>query len=252
MISKKAIITSALLAGNTLSVDGATTWIANVDFVANETPDLPNPSSTELSNPNAEVPEWSYGFRDAVASTSLTLFATSDHSNSIGGNPDFQGWQTSFMTTAANTSVVVSGGLNPSDLLVHPMTSASSFTFNVIRWTAPSTGIYDISSSWYAASALVGPGNDGIDSHIILNGTSLFDTLVGPGQTVIDSRSVNLIAGDFLDFVVGPGVSGSAADDSTVFNATITLVPEPSSTLLLAASVPLAFLRRRNTSHPGA
>ncbi|RYD32502.1 MAG: PEP-CTERM sorting domain-containing protein, partial [Verrucomicrobiaceae bacterium] len=49
-----------------------------------------------------------------------------------------------------------------------------------------------------------------------------------------------------IDFVVGPGASGNRENDSTVFDATITLVPEPSSTLLIAAALPLCFLRRRS------
>ncbi|MEO5916092.1 MAG: hypothetical protein ABIS50_17785 [Luteolibacter sp.] len=252
MTSSKVFITSAFLASGVTPLQAATTWIANLDFVANEKPDLPNPLSTELSDPNGKVPEWSYGYRDVIASTTLTLFATSDHNNAIGGNPDFQGWQNSFLTTAANTSGIVSGGLNPYDLLVHPMADSSSFTYNVIRWTAPSTGVYDISSSWYAASTLTGPGLDGVDCHIVLNGTSLFDALVAPGQTVVDFGAVNLIAGDFVDFVLGPGNSGDSTSDSTIFNTTITLVPETSSTLLIAAAAPILFRRRRKISNPPA
>lgn len=248
MPPRNILFSAAILVGQALPLSGATSWVANLDFVANETLNLPDPLSTELSNPNAKATEWKYGYRDVFASTTLTLFASADHNNAIGGNPDFQGWQNNFMTTAANTSVVTSGGLNPSDLLVHPMSIWNTFTFNVIRWTAPTTGIYDISSSWYAASTLTGPGLDGVDAHLILNGTSLFDTYVDPGKTEIDSREVNLVAGDFIDFVVGPGQSGDNTHDSTIFNATIVLVPEVSSILLLAAAAPLV-LRRRKPNH---
>jgi hypothetical protein len=129
----QAFLSSVVFATNLIPLQAATTWIANTDFLANETPDAPNPLSTELSNPNAKVPEWSYGYRDAIATTSLTLFTVSDHNNAIGGNPDFQGWQNGFMIIATNTSNVVSGGLNPGELLVHPLPDTNSFTYNVVR-----------------------------------------------------------------------------------------------------------------------
>lgn len=251
MSPRKTFITSVLLASNSLTVNGAITlhsngtWIANTDFYLNEIPDLPNPASTELSNPNGQYPEWSYGYRDAVNSTDLTLFAPADHNNNIAGNPAFQGWQFGFLTTATNASASVSGGLEPGDLLIHPMAAASLTTYNVIRWTAPSMGTYDIDTSWFAASAVVGPVNDGIDSHIVLNGVSIFDSIVAPGETIMDTRSVNLQAGDYIDFIIGPGVSGSANDDSTIFNATIVAVPEISTTWMIAASAPFLLLRRR-------
>lgn len=241
------LITASLFAGDVCLLQAATVWNASADFVANETPDVPTPGSTELSNPNAEFPEWRYGFRDVVASTSLTLFATGQHNNSIAGNPNFQGWENSFLITAANTSGGISGGLNPGDLLVHPMDAASSFTFNVIRWTAPAPGIYDISASWHAASTEVGVGLDGTDSHIVKNGTAIFNGIVAPGQTVTDTRSLSLVFGDFIDFVVGPGASGTNTNDSTIFFATITLVPEPSSAILATAALPILLRRRRRS-----
>ncbi|RYD42628.1 MAG: PEP-CTERM sorting domain-containing protein, partial [Verrucomicrobiaceae bacterium] len=107
-----------------------------------------------------------------------------------------------------------------------------------------------IAFNWHVGSTVVNATNDGVDAHVIHNNgvtlTSLFDTLVSPGQTVSDSSAITLTAGQTIDFVVGPGNSGVNDNDSTIFNATITLVPEPSTTLLLGAAVPLCFLRRRN------
>lgn len=235
--------TCVTLVGSLSALQGATTWTAAADFVTNET------SVTETSNPNGQVPQWSYGFRDAFASATLTLFST--HTNAINGNVDFQGWQTGgFMITGANVSMAPSGGLAPGEMLVHPLSAASSTTYNVVRWTAPSAGTYDIVASWFAVSTTTGTGFDGVDAHIVVNGTSNFDTLVTPGATINSGTlSVTLSAGGFVDFVVGPGASGNNSNDSTIFDATITLVPEPSSTLLLAVALPLCFLRRRTGSH---
>jgi hypothetical protein len=69
----------------------AQTWDAALDFRTNEKPDRPDPRSTELSNPNARVPEWSYGYRATLTDTGLVLFAVppDEHSNAaIHGNPD--------------------------------------------------------------------------------------------------------------------------------------------------------------------
>ncbi len=177
-----------------------------------------------------------------VASTTLSLFAVSDHTNSFIV-PDLQGWvNTSFLITVVNVSAAIVGDLGPGQMLIHPMPSVASNTFNVIRWTAPATGNYNFGASWFRVSA----SGDGVDSHVVLNGVSIFDTIVGPASTVTESQMLNLTAGNTLDFVLGPGASGLNDDDSTIFNATITLVPEPSSVFLAAIAVPFLFRRQRN------
>ncbi len=235
---KKFLISSAFTAASIGGVCGATSWTASADLIANEIPD--GGGGTETTNPNFKVPEWSYGFRDAVASTSQTLFALADHNNSIAGFPAIQGWQNSFMTVAVNVSGSAVGSLGPGQLTVHPMATADPFTFNVIRWTAPITGTYQLSASWFVPSLT----SDGVDAHVVVNGISLFDTVVGPNATQSTSQSLLLVAGTFLDFVVGPGTA-TTTNDSTTFEAVITLVPEPTSTLMIAAAMPLFFVRRR-------
>ena len=243
MISKTVLLTVATLTGAGLSTQAATTWHSGFDLATNETPDSPN----ELLNPNPAVPEWSYGSRDIVASTSLSLFGAGDHTNALHGNPtleDFEGWQyDTLLISVVNISGSSQFGYAPGEMLIHPLTDASANTFNVIRWTAPATGTYDILAKWRTPDA--GGIYDGVDSHLVLNGVSIFDATVGSSETST-SQNLVLTAGDTLDFVVGPGASGQNGNDSTVFSAEITLVPEPSSVFLAAAAIPLLMRRRRS------
>lgn len=242
MTPTQFLFSCATLVGCLSTLHGATTWNAAADFVTNEA------SVTDTSNPNAQVPQWSYGFRDAFASATLTLFSAAQHNNAINGDVNFQGWQApGFMVTGANVSGAPSSGLNPGQLLVHPASGASLTTYNVVRWTAPAAGTYDIVANWLAVSTVTGGVNDGVDVHVVVNGVSNYTAAVAPGMSANSSGlSVTLSAGSFIDFVVGPGASGNNTNDSTVFDASITLVPEPSSALLLFGAIPLCFVRRRS------
>lgn len=228
-----------------MPLPAAVTWNMASDFLVNETPDVPNPASTELSNPNAQFPAWSYGFRDVAVISTMSYFGVADHTNAMGtpANPDIQGYQKDFLIIATNTNSVVSGGLGPGELLVHPMGTSSAYTFAVIRWTAPGTGLYNISASWYAISTI--PAAGGVESFIVRNGIALDTNTVAPGATVNNYRSLALNKDDTIDFVLGPGANGNNANDSTIVSATITLVPELSSVLLAGLAAPLCLRRRR-------
>ena len=132
----------------------AQTWDAALDFRTNEKPDRPDPRSTELSNPNARVPEWSYGYRATLTDTALVLLSVppDQHSNAaIHGNPDMEGWQKSDgfwpLITANVSGEPVRPApelqfLSPDELDVHPGNGFSRDTFAVVRWTAPAVGNY--------------------------------------------------------------------------------------------------------------
>ncbi|RYD22508.1 MAG: PEP-CTERM sorting domain-containing protein [Verrucomicrobiaceae bacterium] len=245
MTSRNIFATCATIVGTLSTLHGAITWNAAADFHNNET------SATELSNPNAQVPVWSYGYRESFASATITLFGTGQHSNAINTNVKFQGWVTgASVIVGTNVSAGLDNGLNPGQMLVHPGSLASNPTYNVVRFTAPTAGSYNIAASWFAVSTTTGTGLDGVDTHVVVNGASIYDALAAPGATkTTGTLNVNLSAGGFVDFVVGPGASGNNTNDSTIFDANITLVPEPSSTLLLLGALPLCFVRRRKAAN---
>lgn len=242
MSPQQILFACGTLASSISISHGATTWNAGMDLSTNE---ISGPN--DLLIPNSAVPEWSYGYRETVLGTTFSPYATpTDHTNALGGNPQFQGWQSGLLTTVVNTGVSVPG-LNAFDILVHPQAANHpTATFNVIRWVAPISGSFDIAAQWLTPDLL----SDGVDVNILVNGISIFSTAVVPNVATTNAQTVALNSGDILDFVVGPGATGNAFNDSTAFNATI-VVPEPSSALLAVAALPL-LLRRRRVGNPEA
>ena len=229
-----------------LATTQAATWVGGSDLAANEKPDGPQ----ELSNPNLTVPQWSYGYRAAVNSTSLTLFAAANHVNSFSGSEDVEGWASPgnafgipiVLANVAGVPITSPVSLNPNELLMHPNSGGAASEYVVARWTAPSAGLFTITTNWRDVDP---NGGDGIAAYLVLNGTALFTANVPNGLSAADSRSLTLSTGDQLDFVVGPGAGGSSAFDSTAVLATIT--PEPSTAaMLMLGSVGALSLRRRS------
>jgi hypothetical protein len=250
-----ATLGSAILAFVPIPVC-AQSWNAGLDLVLNEKPDVPALSSTELSNPNGKVPEWSYGYRGSIAGIGLTLFANTEHTNAFNGTEALEGWSSPSLALGvpivlANVSgapvTVGSSLVNPDELVLHPQ-GAGPRTFAIVRWTAPTTAKFDITANW--RDLHFGNG-DGFDAHLVLNGISLFDANLADGQSTADTRSLLLAPGDRLDFVVGPGAFGSNTNDSTGLR--VTIVPEPGAIGLVAiGGALLAWRARRKRSNEGA
>jgi hypothetical protein len=101
--------------------------------------------------------------------------------------------------------------------------------YSIVRWTAPATGSYAISTAWVGLAKDVGTTTD---LHVLKNGTELWRgdlnatlaTSTAPGSAVSSpySANVGLSAGDTLDFAVGIGLDGGFVSDSTGLSATIT------------------------------
>jgi hypothetical protein len=119
---------------------------------------------------------------------------------------------------------------------------------SAVRFTAPSSGLYDVSLTFVDAS-----GSATSDVHLVLNGKSLFDNYINlEGEdsiaTYANSSPLDLKAGDTLDFVVGNGDAFGgemSGDDTTGLEATISEVPEPSTYALLGCGVLLLALMGR-------
>ena len=217
------------------------TWNAAADLLANEQPD----GAQELSNPNATVPEWSYGYREAAADAALTLFsaAAGEHTNAAFGDENLEGWNSpGFSFTIP---IVLVNVANPAELLLHPQDEGAARTNVVVRWTAPAAGSYDVDALWRDTDA---GGGDGAEAFVVLNGANVagFTGAFPNGGSAAYADTLTLAGGETLDFVLGPGASGSFGNDSTGFNATIALVPEPGTLALgLVAATGLALARRR-------
>jgi hypothetical protein len=226
---------------------GAVVWNAAADLRLNESPDTPQ----ELLNPNFAVPQWSYGYRNTVASLALTLFAgPGDHTNVYGGSPSVQGWTLGGVVPAlgvnvSDSPVIFNFGpgnlvpLNPGEMSMHPQVGQHV----VVRWTTPADGEYTINSHWEDQDPYGGSGAAG---YVVINGLIVaggpWSNGAGNGFTDTN-RTVPLVAGDVVDFVLD--ANGGFDFDTTKFNATVT--PEPTTAAMLLLSTGLLGVRRRRS-----
>jgi hypothetical protein len=242
---KSFIVIVSLLFVSTSAVDSRADWDAGRDFKSIEITNGP----LELMNPNASISEWSYGYRSAVADVALTLFsdAAGQHTNAELSYPNFDGWKRIdqngpvLLVNAGSGPLTLnfgSGALLPLPVGFIDMHPGVDNSVPVVRWTAPATGNYRISSEW---SDLDPFGGDGASGDVVINGVSVFHDYWDNGGATSDSRSVYLIVGDKVDFVTGP--RSNYISDTTAFNAVIT--PEPSTIVLALVGVASLGIRGR-------
>lgn len=189
------------------------------------------------ANPNGV---WSYGHTDTLGG-SLTLFTDFFTTPDQEARLQVAAWRES----ALDDFLGVYQTFTPGTLVLHP---GATGQFSVLRFTVPVGGTYDI------AGFFSGFDTASTDVHILLNGSSLFDsTISGLGSTQSFLGSRNLSSGSTLDFVVGMGANGTNFNDSTglnlQLNAQLNAVPEPGTLGLMLAGMLGVFssvrLRRR-------
>ena len=100
--------------------------------------------------------------------------------------------------------------------------------FGVVRFTAPSNGVYAINCA--VASAFNGPISGDTDFHVIKGASELFSAQVPASSTTVTNgsgytNSLTLNAGDTLDFAVGRGLDNSISGSGLKINLTITSSP---------------------------
>jgi hypothetical protein len=210
-------------------------WNAGLDLLRNEKPD----NATEGNATNTKVPEWSYGYRFAGASTALTLFTPQQHTNDASG---LEGWiapgqATLGVNTTDHAITFNTGSGNYKPLLAGQiyLSPGSGNEFLVARWTAPETGDYRVFAKWVD---LDNHGGNGANAQLIKNGELHFNCTDGRpcsfaeifqstqtklGRARLRARTLHFTAGEPLDFVFGS--QGENTFDATAFNATIRRVP---------------------------
>ena len=197
------------------------------------------------SNPNGV---WSYGSLSSLAGGNFAYFTSSGNNNHgldawVHGAsvPNFE----SIAKNVTNADVVSNQGHVPPNLLNLDGESGIAD----VRWTAPTTGVYNISGLFQRLDYT----NTPVSVRVLLNGTALFSAdnfATYNGQEVFNFSNLTLAAGSVLDFAEG---APQYNNDSTGLSVTISsTVPEPSALALCfiggTISLAVAKVRRKRTA----
>jgi hypothetical protein len=133
--------------------------------------------------------------------------------------------------------------VQPGELGFHPGPLGQ---YSIVRFTTAIAGSYTLASAFQPMDSLATT-----DVHVLLNGVSIFDGFVNPGDPTSFNTGLVLGAGDRIDFAVGIGSNGNYSNDATGLSATLTTsaVPEAPTLVLGLASLAgflLVGLRRVN------
>ena len=200
---------------------------------------------TNTVNPNGD---WSYGYKVAGVTDTLVLFDNYFTVTETGYTADVRTSGTPadltpsiYKLTSGSTAGVNGGnGVSLGDVSLHP---GSSNQIATARWTAPATGLYDLSGFFKAGDGL-GTSYGRVDTYVYQNSTQLFSVLDTPNTENFSLSSVSITAGDVIDVMVGYG-SDQYYYDSTPVELNIQAVPEPASIAGLALGLAALLKRKR-------
>jgi hypothetical protein len=213
----------SITASGTFTAPGAGTY--TVTAYTPDVPGLPDQTSVTVQdydvandfsatqNPNGP---WTLGMEGPLGGA-LVTYTTAAKSNGMD-----MWWDPSSIAQVQHGSFgVTSAGTTTTQnntILLHP---GSSGQYSVMRWTAPQSGTYAISTGFYGLDT----HPTSTDEHVLVNGKSIWDGLVtvyGFGPNF--STTLSLQTGDQVDFVVGFGANKNYYYDSTGAKATINLL----------------------------
>ena len=198
------------------------------------------------NNPNGV---WSLGTESTLGGA-FTAFSTPT-ANCTTAN--YQVWNNGGLCTAgpsvANNATggqFIGDGGSMTQQTTELSLNPSSTLFSVVRWTAPSTGVWSITGFFRAIDTMM--ATQGSDVHVVVNGSLVFSA---GAFTYLLQQPINLtetlLAGQTIDFAVGNGGSATNAVHQFVGLTTeINAAPEPSSVILIGiGSALLVAVRKR-------
>lgn len=215
-------------------------WIAGRDLATNEKPDAPDAASTELSNPNGQVPQWAYGRiqaddLDFAISGASRITGSPYHTNAYNGYEDLEGWakpEDSSQPNGSKTGITVNVGdapiafftggvpIQPDEISIFGL-----FYYAAIEWRAIGfkPGTYDVLAYWQDCA----PAADGnffarmsrANTRLLFGadvpfGAGCSAAMGVPTSTVIDFGVRNTLATKF-DAAVVRELGGRSANIST-------------------------------------
>ena len=166
--------------------------------------------------------------------TALTFGSVGNAGNSGYGYAPLGG----FRVPAISNGKLFSDGVTPTanvELAWHP--GPSSPVYTVMRWTAGAGEGGLVQISGYLTRT--GEPNGDVDFRIFVDGVLAHGTinLSGTGTSNTFSLNYTVSAGQTVEFVLGNGVSGGYGGDESRLSASISAVPEPSTSTLIAGLV---------------
>ncbi len=197
---------------------GHSDWNAGRDLALNEKPDG---GAQETADPNPTVPQWSYGYRTAIADTALTLYTAAEHVNLTQGDrrglEGFIGAHNGRGDLEYGVTVYPAANPHLNDLaddeIFHYVNTLSPNGNNVIRWTCPAAGTYSYRVSWHDLDYGAG---DGAAGYVVINGIQKFKGTWpdGKGQGAATTGTVTLNAGDVFDVLLNANSADSFYDST--------------------------------------
>lgn len=182
---------------------------------------------------------WTYGYANALADPLIPYTVSSNAAGvdywALGLGPTVP--SIVHNPTAAPINYISNVTVQPDQVAMHP---GASGEYAVLRFTAPVTAAYDLSTQFVDN---LDPQGASVDVHVQHNGVSIFSDVVAGGMDAqFLAPALALTAGDTLDFRIG--AMGNFLDDSTGIQAVIT-VPEPAAASVLITGGVLIARRRR-------
>lgn len=205
--------------------------------------DLMSDWSISNGNPNGV---WTYGKLTSLGGT-FTAADTSGTGSVSGASFDQWYFATATFPLISRLNSGSLAGYNGGDglisvgeVFIHP---SSNNELAVVRYTAPSSGLFDL-SGYFGAGDGIGNGASGkVDTYVYKNSTPLWSVLDTPSTQTFSLSAVSLSANDTIDIIVGFG-SDQYNYDSTPVNLSVTPVPEPATIAGLGLAL-AAFAKRR-------